>query len=113
MGDASGVTGIVLETRDDGQLQTLPVEGVFIYITGAKPITDFLDTNQVALTDDGGVGTDNNMMTNVDGVFAIGDIRNTPFKQVPVATADGCIAAMAIDRYLKGRKVIKVDWKHK
>ena len=38
--------------------------------------------------------------------------RNTPYKQVVVAAADGCIAAMAIDKYLKGRKKIKVDWVH-
>ena len=48
----------------------------------------------------------------VPGVFAIGDIRNTPFKQVVVAAADGCIAAMSIDRFLKGRKKVRVDWVH-
>jgi len=53
------------------------------------------------------------MATSVPGVFAIGDIRNTPFKQVVVAASDGCIAAMAIDRYLSGRKNMKVDWAHK
>ena len=36
-----------------------------------------------------------------------------PFKQVVVAAADGCIAAMSIDKYLKGRKSVKVDWIHK
>ena len=50
--------------------------------------------------------------TNVPGVYAIGDIRNTPYKQVVVAAADGCIAAMSIDRYLKGRKNVRVDWVH-
>ena len=42
-----------------------------------------------------------------------GDIRNTSYKQVVVAAADGCIAAMSIDKYLKGRKSVKVDWIHK
>jgi len=46
------------------------------------------------------------------GVFAIGDIRNTPFKHIVVAASDGCIAAMAIDKYLKGRKSLRVDWIH-
>ena len=55
---------------------------------------------------------DDEMATSVPGVFAIGDIRNTPFKQVVVAASDGCIAAMAIDRYLKGRKNVRVDWIH-
>jgi len=48
----------------------------------------------------------------VPGVYAIGDIRNTPYKQVVVAASDGCIAAMSIDRYLKGRKSVRVDWIH-
>lgn len=114
-GDESGVTGIVLQTRDDNNVQTLPVEGVFIYISGSKPITDFLENTEVALNDDGGVVADeaSSMMTNVPGVFAIGDIRNTPFKQAVVAASDGCVAAMAIDRYLKKRKKIRVDWIHK
>ena len=55
---------------------------------------------------------DDEMATSVPGVFALGDIRNTPFKQVVVAASDGCIAAMAIDRYLKGRKNVRVDWIH-
>ena len=48
------------------------------------------------------------MATSVPGVFGIGDIRNTPFKQVVVAASDGCIVAMSIDRYLKGRKTVRV-----
>ena len=55
---------------------------------------------------------DDEMATSVPGVFAIGDIRNTPFKQVVVAASDGCIAAMAIDKYLKKRKSVRVDWVH-
>jgi thioredoxin reductase (NADPH) len=111
-GDDSGVTGVVLEKRPSGDIEKLELGGVFVYISGSKPITDFLEDCEVALDDEGGVSTDENMMTNVGGVFAIGDIRNTPFKQAVVAASDGCIAAMAIDRYLKGRKKIKVDWKH-
>ena len=64
------------------------------------------------LQDDGGVAVNEEMETSVPGVFAIGDIRNTPFKQVVVAAADGCIAAMSIDRFLKGRKKVRVDWVH-
>lgn len=111
-GDGNGVTGVKVKSRDDGTAQLLPVEGVFVYISGSKPITDFLD-DAVELDKDGGVKTNDDMMTSADGVFAVGDIRNTPFKQVVVAASDGCIAAMAIGRYLKGSKKIKVDWVHK
>ena len=90
----------------------MELEGVFIYGAGAKPITDFLE-GKVTVNDDGGVRVDNDMATNVPGVWAIGDIRNKPHKQVVVAAADGCIAAMSIDRYIKGSKTVRVDWSHK
>ena len=46
----------------------------------SKPITDFIE-EKVDYQDDGGVAVDDKMMTSVDGIYAIGDIRNTPFKQ--------------------------------
>lgn len=113
-GDSSGVTGVQIKRVDEDEPQTIPVEGAFIYAAGggSKPITDFCQ-NKVEFKEDGGVVVNEDMETSVKGVFAIGDIRNTVFKQVVVAAADGCIAAMSIDRYLKGRKTVKVDWIHK
>ena len=117
-GDMSGVTGVKVQAltgdEKDKEPQIIPVEGAFIYGAGggSKPITDFIQ-NKVELKEDGGVIVNDDMETSVKGVFAIGDIRNTNFKQVVVAAADGCIAAMSIDKYLKGRKSIKVDWIHK
>lgn len=112
-GDASGVTGIKLRSAQAGEavFEDLAVEGVFIYVAGSKPITDFLE-NCVELNKDGGVKVNDEMATSAQGVFAIGDIRNTPYKQVVVAASDGCIAAMSIDCYLKGRKNVRVDWIH-
>ena len=52
------------------------------------------------------------MATNVDGVWGIGDIRNTPFKQAVVAASGGCIAAMNIDRFINSRKSVRRDWDH-
>jgi len=111
-GDGSGVTGVSLKSRDGEEIQALPTEGVFIYVAGSKPITDFMG-DKVIYNEDGGVTVNDQMGASVDGVYAIGDIRNTPFKQVVVAASDGCVAAMDIDRYLKGRRQIKVDWIHK
>ena len=68
--------------------------------------------NQVAFNAKGGISVNEMMETSVEGVWAIGDIRNTPFKQAVVAAGDGCIAAMSIDRYLNSRKSIKPDWDH-
>ena len=110
-GDASGVTGVRVCPRSTGESEHLAVEGVFIYMAGSKPITDFLE-GKVELQQDGGVKVDDEMATSVPGIFAIGDIRNTPYKQVVVAASDGCVAAMSIERYLKNRKTVRVDWVH-
>ena len=56
---------------------------------------------------------DADMKTNVDGVYAIGDIRNTDYKQVVVTTSDGFIAAMSIEKFLNNRKMVKVNWIHR
>ena len=110
-GNESGVNGISIKNKEEDNPINLELEGVFVYMSGSKPITDFLG-DQIALKDDGGVIVDDFMSTNSDGVWAIGDIRNTPFKQAVVAASDGCIAAMSIDRYLNSRKNIRVDWIH-
>jgi len=107
-----GVTSIKVQPPDSDTPQDLHVEGVFIYVAGSRPITDFLTDGKIELKEDGGVVVNDEMATSMPGVFAIGDIRNTPFKQVVVAASDGCIAAMSIDRYLKGRKKVRVDWVH-
>ncbi len=110
-GNEGGVTGITVKNRSQSDEQLINLEGVFVYMSGSKPITDFL-ADQIALKEDGGVVVDDFMSTTSEGVWAIGDIRNTPFKQAVVAASDGCIAAMAIDRYLNSRKSIRVDWVH-
>ena len=74
--------------------------------------TDFLE-DKVLVKPDGGVIVDEDMATNVPGVFAIGDICNRPHKQAVNAASDGCIAAMSVEKYLKGRKTVRVDWYHK
>ena len=110
-GDSMGVKGITVKPKDQKTPFEMPVEGVFVYQNGSKPITDFLG-DQVQLKADGGVKVDEFMATNLEGIWAIGDIRNTPFKQAVVAAGDGCIAAMAIDRFLNSRKGIRPDWDH-
>lgn len=123
-GDESGVTAVEVIQRGQSSPQILPVEGVFIYLQGAKPIVDFLDNpsysvderqnllglRQIELTPNGGVKVDEMMRTNIPGIWAIGDVRNTPYKQAVVAAADGCIAAMSIDQFLNRRKSVKPDW---
>ena len=111
-GDDQGVNSVKVKSSGDNVEQEILVQGAFVYSTGSLPITDYLQ-EQIPVNPNGGVRVNNDMMTNIEGVWAIGDIRNTPFKQAVVACSDGCIAAMAIDKYLNQRKDIRVDWIHR
>jgi thioredoxin reductase (NADPH) len=111
-GADDGLKYVNLQSIKDNKAYSLDVSGAFLYSTGTLPITDFLH-GSIPLRADGGVDVDDNMMTSIPGVWAIGDIRNTPFKQAVVACSDGCIAAMSIDKYLNSRTEFRVDWVHK
>lgn len=111
-GDEQGVKSVKIQSSGENEEQEILVQGAFVYSTGSLPITDYLQ-EQIPVNTNGGVRVDNDMMTNIEGVWAIGDIRNTPFKQAVVACSDGCIAAMSIDKYLNQRKAIRVDWVHR
>lgn len=111
-GDDQGVNSVTVKSSGDNVEQEILVQGAFVYSTGSLPITDYLQ-EQIPVNPNGGVRVNNDMMTDIEGVWAIGDIRNTPFKQAVVACSDGCIAAMAIDKYLNQRKDIRVDWIHR
>jgi thioredoxin reductase (NADPH) len=94
-----------------GAEQTLPVQGVFIYLQGGKPVTDYLQ-DQLQTTDAGCLEVDRVMQTALPGVFAIGDVLCTHLKQAVVSAAEGVIAAMTVERYLSGRSKLRPDWSH-
>lgn len=70
----------------------LQTDGLFIAI-GRKPDTE-LFANQVALTQDGFIQTNEKMQTNLKNVYAVGDVRNTTLRQIVTACSDGAIAVM-------------------
>ena len=111
-GDDQGVNSVKVQSSGTSEELMIKVQGAFVYSTGSLPITDYLQ-EQIPFKMNGGVRVNDDMMTDLGGVWAIGDIRNTPFKQAVVACSDGCIAAMAIDKYLNQRKDIRVDWVHR
>lgn len=114
VGDMSGVQGVKVKRRGSEEEEFIEAEGAFIYGAGggSKPMTDFCQS-KIDLDENGGVIVDEDMKTSATGVYAIGDIRNTEYKQVVVAASDGCIAAMSIEKFLNNRKTVKVDWIHK
>ncbi len=78
---------------EDGSSDTLPVNGLFVAV-GRVPDTDFL--GGAVATEDGYVITDERMKTSLDGVYAAGDVRKTPLRQIVTACADGAIAAESV-----------------
>jgi thioredoxin reductase (NADPH) len=94
-GDMLGVTSVTLKNLKTNEITEFPCEGVFIYV-GLSPNTQYLD-GSVAIDGAGKILTNEKMETNIPGVFACGDIRNTPLKQAVTAASDGSLAAtMAI-----------------
>ena len=85
------LAGVRYKNRVTGKLSELETDGVFVAV-GVVPRTE-LFRDQIALSENGSVITDEKMETSVKGVFAAGDVRNTPLRQVVTACADGAIAA--------------------
>jgi len=92
------LTALRIRNRKTGEEQNLPVSGVFIAV-GITPQTQTVQ-GQLALTPAGEILTNERMETNVPGVYAAGDIRKTPLRQVVTACADGAIAATSALEYL-------------
>ena len=81
-----------------GENKVVSVDGIFPYI-GMSPNSELFN-NQLELDKQGFIITDNTMQTSAEGVYAIGDIRNTPLRQVITAVSDGAIAGVMVSRYL-------------
>jgi len=94
----------------DGE-ETLSVKGFFIYLQGGQPITDFLKGTGVELDAAGFVKVNREMATSVPGVFACGDVLGHEVKQAVVAAGEGCIAALAVDKYLHKRTRMIQDYR--
>ncbi len=92
------VEGVVLHNVKTNELTEMETNGVFIYV-GTIPQTGFLQ-DKVNLDERGYIITNEQMETNVDGVFGIGDARVTYLRQVITAAADGAIAAVAAEKYI-------------
>ncbi len=80
------------------EMNTIQADGVFIFV-GMKPNTELF--NGDLETDEWGyIKTNEDMLTNFDGVYAVGDIRSKKYRQITTAVADGTIAAISVTREL-------------
>lgn len=97
-GDAL-VNGVVVKNIKTNELTEMPIDGVFIYV-GTVPQTGFLKNSGLELDDRGYIVTNEDMETNIDGVYGVGDARVKYLRQVVTAAADGAIAAFAAEKYM-------------
>jgi thioredoxin reductase (NADPH) len=91
------VEGLEILDQKTSLARVLPVSGVFVAV-GILPRTELVK-DLVKLNEAGSIVTDEFMRTSIAGVFAAGDIRNTPLRQVITACADGAVAATSALEY--------------
>ena len=99
LGDEYGVTGARL-VRKDGEVFDIAVDGFFLAI-GHHPNSELFN-RWVAVDKDGYIITDGKTSkTNVEGVFAAGDVQDPLYRQAITAAASGCRAALDAEKFLK------------
>lgn len=91
-GDGRNVTGVVAKDRKSGEETTYPVSGVFVQI-GLTPNSQVFE-GEVAINKRGEIETDGKGRTSVAGVYAAGDVSDTPYKQIVIAMGSGATAAL-------------------
>jgi len=102
LGDNTGVTGIRLRSTTDDSTQDITVSGMFVAI-GHTPNTALFEDQlemksgyiQVRSGIDGGATS-----TNIDGVFAAGDVADSVYRQAVTSAGSGCMAALDAEKYL-------------
>jgi len=98
LGDTT-LSGVVVQDVHSGETETLDMTGVFVAI-GHRPNTD-LFTGQLDLEDTGYLITHDGSKTNLEGVFACGDVQDHTYRQAITAAGSGCMAAIDAERWLE------------
>ena len=93
------VEGIELKNVKTGEVTQKEIQGVFVFI-GNNPNTDLVK-GMVKLDEKGFIITDEKMETSVPGLFAAGDIRSKPLRQIATAVGEGATASFSAEKYLE------------
>lgn len=93
--------GLVLRNKFTNEQSTLKVDGCFVFV-GYDPISSLFE-GKIEM-ENGYIVTDEDMCTNVPGVFAAGDVRKKLLRQVITAAADGAIASTKAEHYIEEHK---------
>jgi thioredoxin reductase (NADPH) len=99
-GNPDGVMGLKLKNLKTNVISTLDIDGVFVAI-GHKPGTDIFK-DKIAMDNDGYITvTAGTVQTNIEGIFAAGDVSDKLYRQAVTAAGMGCMAALDAARYLE------------
>ncbi|PSU66927.1 alkyl hydroperoxide reductase subunit F [Photobacterium phosphoreum] len=99
VGDGTRVTGISYKDRHTDEIKHIELAGIFVQI-GLVPNTEWLKESTVALTPRGEIEIGAHGNTNVNGIFAAGDVTTVPFKQIIIAMGEGAKASLGAFDYL-------------
>ena len=99
-----GMTGLKLKNRKTGAQSQLDVHGMFVAI-GHAPATEIFTDSGLQL-DDGGylISAPDSTKTNIEGVYAAGDVTDHVYRQAVTAAGMGCMAALEAERYLASQE---------
>lgn len=95
------IRSVNVENLKTGEIKEIEADGLFVYI-GMQPRTEMFK-GKIHLNEYGYIVTDEDMKTNVPGVFAAGDVRNKKVRQIATATSDGVIAGIMAEKYINER----------
>ena len=107
LGDTK-VSGVRLRHVKSEKISDLPVTGLFVAI-GHAPNTD-LFRDQLDLDDAGYIRTTDGTRTNIEGVFACGDVQDHIYRQAITAAGSGCMAAIDAERWLEAQPQTPTNW---
>lgn len=97
LGDTK-VSGVKLRNVKTNETTTMPIDGVFMAI-GYTPNTSFL-SGKLAMDEQGYIKTNDEVKTDIEGVFAAGDVADRKYRQAITASASGAKAALEVREYL-------------
>jgi thioredoxin reductase (NADPH) len=107
LGDGK-VSGLRLRDVDSDDTSDLPVTGVFVAI-GHAPNTDVF-RGQIDMDENGYITTGEGTRTNIEGVFAAGDVQDHIYRQAITAAGSGCMAAIDTERWLESQPKTATNW---
>ena len=108
LGDGQYVTGLRVQNSKDDSTRDIAVDGVFVeigFIVNSALIKDLVELDKLNQ-----VITNKKMETSTPGVFACGDLTDSPYKQAVISAGEGATAALTAYSYVNDGKPAGVDW---